>query len=63
MSNNEIIETLRVTLAQLSVLNKSNEFQKIEHSRFYSTTNDVFLGDAINTISEVISAVENVQKV
>ena len=61
MNNQEIIETLTTILAKLSALNKSDKFKQIEQSRFYSTTNDVFLGDAVNTISEVISAVENVE--
>jgi hypothetical protein len=62
MTNAEITASLRNCLAELLVVNQSPDFSKIEHSRFYATTNDVFLGDAINTISEVICAIEEAEK-
>jgi hypothetical protein len=49
-------------MAELSRINQSQNFKKIEQSRFYSTPNDVFLGDSINTISEIICAIEDVEK-
>ncbi|OYE02788.1 hypothetical protein [Nostoc sp. 'Peltigera membranacea cyanobiont' 232] len=61
MDSQKLTSTLKVCLSQLMVVNNSSEFKKIEASRYFSTTNDVFLGDAINTINEVLDGIEEVE--
>jgi hypothetical protein len=61
MSKQQLISTLKNCLSELMKVNNSSEFKRIEQSRYFSTTNDVFLGDAINTINEVMDGIEGVE--
>ncbi|MBD2534159.1 hypothetical protein H6G97_33365 [Nostoc flagelliforme FACHB-838] len=61
MNNQQLTSTLKNCLSELMKVNNSNEFKRIEQSRYFSTTNDVFLGDAINTINEVLEGIRGVE--
>ncbi|MBD2667309.1 hypothetical protein [Richelia sinica] len=61
LSTEQIKTILRGTEETLKMVLASEQYQKLQQSQYFDTTNDLTLGDAIQALSEVWEAIVNVQ--
>ncbi|MBD2667384.1 hypothetical protein [Richelia sinica] len=61
LSTEQIKTILRGTEETLKMVLASEQYQKLQQSQYFDTTNDLTLGDAIQALSEVWEAIVNIQ--
>lgn len=61
LTNTEIISILDNCKETLKFVQSSPNYQKIESSERFTTSNDLRLGDAIQSLSEVSQAIGNIE--
>ncbi|NDJ26073.1 hypothetical protein GS682_31740 [Nostoc sp. B(2019)] len=59
----EIRTILKGCEKTLRLIRSTTEYRQIEHSQYFSTTNEVVLGDAIGTLNEIDEAIEEYESI
>ncbi|MBD6621183.1 hypothetical protein FNW02_37180 [Komarekiella sp. 'clone 1'] len=59
----EIRAILQGCQQTLRVVGSSKDYRLIQSSPYFSTTNDVYINDAVNVLGEVIGAINEVEQV
>lgn len=59
----EIRQILQGCQQTLRLIRSTTEYRQIERSQYFSTTNEVVLGDAIGTLNEIDEAIEEYESI
>lgn len=46
----------------LRLVGSTEEYRRLQSSEYFSTTNDVVIGDAINTLAELVEAIDEIEQ-
>ncbi|MBD2564515.1 MULTISPECIES: hypothetical protein [Nostoc] len=61
MNTEQIKAILRGCSASLQVVLSDANYQKIQQHEYFSTNNDLMLGDAVQALNEVLAAIDDVE--
>jgi hypothetical protein len=63
LTTSEIRAILKGCEKTLRLIRSTPEYREIERSQYFSTTNEVVLGDAVNALFEVIEGIDEVEQI
>jgi hypothetical protein len=63
LTTSEIRAILQGCQQTLRLIRSTTEYREIERSQYFSTTNEVVLGDAVNALFEVIEGIDEVEQI
>ncbi|MBD6620056.1 hypothetical protein FNW02_30735 [Komarekiella sp. 'clone 1'] len=63
LTTSEIRAILQGCQQTLRLIRSTTEYRQIERSQYFSTTNEVVLGDAIGTLNEIDEAIEEYESI